>query len=94
MKIRCVRDALEKVGISVSVAWHGASTKLSYRNRGNFVPAREAGGRVVLGSFAPRSHEVVSMTGCVAVRPCIARTRDRNRAACFIGRLTLNSGFF
>jgi 23S rRNA (uracil1939-C5)-methyltransferase len=39
---------------------------LGYRNRSKLVPARpaQAGGRLVLGAYAPRSHDVVDTTGC------------------------------
>mgnify|MGYP002853229460 CR=1 FL=1 len=42
-----------------------------WRNRANFEVARLSG-RVVLGSRAPRSADVVGMRGCVVVRPPLA----------------------
>lgn len=77
MKTDRVRSALEKAGLSVPVHWHDADATLSYRVRGHFVPARVDGNRVILGSFAPRSHDVVPMVGCMAVRPGIASVAER-----------------
>jgi len=41
---------------------------LGYRNRSKLVPAR-AGGRFVLGAYAPRSHDVVDTAGCQIAEP-------------------------
>jgi 23S rRNA (uracil1939-C5)-methyltransferase len=71
-----VTTTLEELGIVADVGWHGATTKLAYRNRANFVPKRTDKGEVVLGSFAPRSHDVVWMKDCKTVRPCIAGVTD------------------
>jgi 23S rRNA (uracil1939-C5)-methyltransferase len=37
---------------------------LGYRNRAKLVCARDEGGAVLLGAFAPRSHDVVDLAGC------------------------------
>lgn len=42
-----------------------------YRNRANYVLERRRSGRVRLGSWAPRSHDVARMDGCLVVRPPI-----------------------
>jgi 23S rRNA (uracil1939-C5)-methyltransferase len=41
---------------------------LGYRNRSKLVAAR-AGGRLVLGAYAPRSHDVVDTAGCRIAQP-------------------------
>jgi len=45
-------------------------TELGYRNKGKYVAAR-AGGRLVLGAYAPRTHAVVDTIGCRVVAPVI-----------------------
>ncbi len=77
LKHNRVAEALEEVGIRAPVGWHGAEAKFAYRNRGNFVPARTKKDAIVLGSYAPRSHNVVWMKGCKTVRPCIAAVTRR-----------------
>jgi 23S rRNA (uracil1939-C5)-methyltransferase len=52
--------ALEGTGVSASVA---SPRALGYRNRSKLVCAPDRG-RVVLGAFAPRSHDVVDLAGC------------------------------
>ncbi len=52
---------------------------LGYRNRSKLVPAR-AGGRLVLGAFAPRSHDVVSVAGCRIAEPPLDDTASALRA--------------
>jgi 23S rRNA (uracil1939-C5)-methyltransferase len=43
---------------------------LGYRNKGKYVVGR-AGGGVVLGAYAPRSHQVIDTLGCRVVAPII-----------------------
>jgi 23S rRNA (uracil1939-C5)-methyltransferase len=51
-------------GLDVAVGACVASPRpLGYRNRSKLVPAR-IGGRLVLGAYGPRSHDVVDTTGC------------------------------
>jgi 23S rRNA (uracil1939-C5)-methyltransferase len=53
----------------VAVAACVASPRpLGYRNKSKLVPARVAG-RLVLGAYAPRSHEVVDLAGCRIAEP-------------------------
>lgn len=42
---------------------------LGYRNKSKLVAGREAGGRLILGAYAPRSHHVVDLAGCAVVEP-------------------------
>jgi 23S rRNA (uracil1939-C5)-methyltransferase len=42
---------------------------LGYRNNAKLVCARGADGTLVLGAFAPRSHDVVDLAGCRIVEP-------------------------
>lgn len=73
---------LVATGHAAPGAVHAAPQPLGYRNRSNYVvgraPARGLGGRKVarqvrLGSFAPRSHVLARMDGCLAVRPALRR---------------------
>ncbi len=50
----------------------GEAEGLRYRNRSKLV-AVQRGDRVVLGAYAPRSHEVVDMDGCRIVEPVLDR---------------------
>ena len=42
---------------------------LGYRNKSKLVAGRNAMGRIILGAFAPRSHDVVDLGGCAVVEP-------------------------
>lgn len=42
---------------------------LGYRNKSKLVAAPAAGGGVVLGAYAPRSHDVVDLLGCAIAEP-------------------------
>ncbi|TXD42761.1 class I SAM-dependent RNA methyltransferase [Lujinxingia vulgaris] len=55
-------------------SWHEAPRQLGYRNRSNFVVTRRAG-RLLLGSYAPRSQDVAAMSGCQVVRPILSRVQ-------------------
>ena len=44
---------------------------LGYRNKGKYVVARGDGGRLVLGAYAPRTHDVVDTLGCRVVTDAI-----------------------
>ena len=39
-------------------------TNLGYRNQAKYVVGRDAGGRMILGAYAPRSHDVIDLAGC------------------------------
>jgi 23S rRNA (uracil1939-C5)-methyltransferase len=69
-------DALAAVGIDAPVTFHTSKKQSGYRNRGQFVVTKEKG-RVVLGAYAPRSHDVVSMSGCRVLRLPMARLATR-----------------
>jgi 23S rRNA (uracil1939-C5)-methyltransferase len=61
--------ARARAGVDVAVADCVASPRpLGYRNRSKLVPAR-AGGRIVLGAYAPRTHDVVDLAGCQIAEP-------------------------
>ena len=57
--------ALAAVTVAATVA---SPRTLGYRNRSKLVAAR-AGGRLVLGAYAPRSHDVVDLSGCRIAEP-------------------------
>jgi 23S rRNA (uracil1939-C5)-methyltransferase len=48
---------------------------LGYRNQAKYVCARDEGGEVVLGAYAPRSHDVVDLGGCRVVEPILDEAR-------------------
>jgi 23S rRNA (uracil1939-C5)-methyltransferase len=53
---------------------------LGYRNRSKLVVARQLDGRLVLGAYAPRSHEVVDLAGCRIAEPPLDETAAALRA--------------
>jgi len=57
--------ALDGVPVAAPVA---SPQTLGYRNRSKLVAARAAG-RLVLGAYAPRSHDVVDLAGCRIAEP-------------------------
>lgn len=71
MLLRHLEKTLAPLGIPDSVAFHDAPATTGYRNRANYVLERRRSGRVRLGSWAPRSHDVARMDGCLVVRPPI-----------------------
>jgi 23S rRNA (uracil1939-C5)-methyltransferase len=65
-----VAAALARAGVSAPVAACVPSPRpLGYRNKSKLVYAADAGGRPVLGAFAPRSHRVVDLAGCRVAEP-------------------------
>ncbi|HEY5284468.1 MAG TPA: hypothetical protein VIM14_16885, partial [Polyangia bacterium] len=49
---------------------------LGYRNQAKYVFGRDRdSGRPVLGAFAPRSHDVVDLAGCLVVEPILDEVR-------------------
>jgi 23S rRNA (uracil1939-C5)-methyltransferase len=50
---------------------------LGYRNQAKYVFGRaRASGRLVLGAFAPRSHDLVDLAGCQVVEPVLDEARQ------------------
>lgn len=76
VKVSRVRESLKECGLNLNVQWTPAPYEQQYRNRGHFVVGRAAGHAVVLGSFAPRSHELVTMSGCEIIRQPMAQLAD------------------
>jgi 23S rRNA (uracil1939-C5)-methyltransferase len=70
-RARVVR-ALAAVGATVA-ACVASPRPLGYRNRSKLVPARVSG-RLVLGAYAPRSHDVVDTAGCRIAEPPLDET--------------------
>jgi 23S rRNA (uracil1939-C5)-methyltransferase len=63
------RVARALAAVDATIAACVASPRpLGYRNRSKLVPAR-VGGRLVLGAYAPRSHDVVDTAGCQVAEP-------------------------
>ena len=63
-----VEAALVAAGVKADVQMCEGGASLHYRNRAKLVFAR-AGERVILGAYAPRSHEVIDLAGCQVVAP-------------------------
>jgi 23S rRNA (uracil1939-C5)-methyltransferase len=66
------RVARALAALDVTVAPCVASPRpLGYRNRSKLVPARpsQTNGRLVLGAYGPRSHDVVDTAGCRVAEP-------------------------
>ncbi len=58
--------------------------ELGYRHKGKYVAGRvagAAGGALVLGAFAPRSHDLVDTAGCRVVAPLVDELRGQVVAA-------------
>jgi 23S rRNA (uracil1939-C5)-methyltransferase len=63
-----------------------APAVIGYRNKGKYVAGR-AGEHLVLGAYAPRSHDVVDMLGCKVVTPVIDEVATWLRGAAELARL-------
>ena len=81
-----VAAALAEVGINEAVAAALPSPQeQGYRNKGKYVVGHGANGKLTLGTYAPRSHRLVSTLGCRVVAPEIddaAQLCARALAAC------------
>lgn len=75
LKHRRVSDALASIpavadGTVVIAPVQPSPVETGYRNKGKYVAGR-AGDHVVLGAYAPRTHDVVDTLGCRVVAPVI-----------------------
>jgi len=71
-KERAFRALVASQPALASAAVHravGSPRPLGYRNKSKLVAGRNAVGRLILGAFAPRSHDVVDLGGCAVVEP-------------------------
>ena len=64
-----------------------APALVGYRNKGKYVAARTAGDHLVLGAYAPRTHDVIDMLGCKVVAPVIDEVATWLRGAAELARL-------
>ena len=65
--------ALAAAGITAPVrACVASPTLLAWRNNSKLVFARGEQGRVILGAYAPRSHDVIDLSGCLVGEPPLA----------------------
>lgn len=76
-KRRVVSEALGRADVHPVVP---APSELGYRNKGKYVVGL-ADGRVTLGAYAPRSHQLVDTVDCRVVSPAIAELAARCRDA-------------
>ena len=67
-----VARALSAVDVAVAPCV-ASPHPLGYRNRSKLVPAR-ATGQLILGAFAPRTHDVVNLAGCRIAEPPLDET--------------------
>ncbi len=80
-KAEQVGQALQAQGLAPELSQaHGAPQGLAYRNRCNYVVCRRPQGGVRLGSFAPRSHQVADMDGCLVLLPHLAEVARKLRS--------------
>ncbi len=70
-------EALKGIAVEACVP---SPRLLGYRNNAKLVPARDGEG-VRLGGYAPRSHDVVDLSGCRVVEPAIDAVAGVLRAA-------------
>lgn len=49
---------------------------VGYRNQAKYVLARAQDGALVLGAYAPRSHDVIDLAGCQVVEPVLDEARQ------------------
>jgi 23S rRNA (uracil1939-C5)-methyltransferase len=47
-----------------------------YRNNAKYIYGRGPDGQLLLGAYAPRSHDVVDMSGCAVIEPALSQVRD------------------
>jgi 23S rRNA (uracil1939-C5)-methyltransferase len=66
---------------------HPSPQLFGYRNKGKYVVG-SAGGHVVLGAYAPRSHQVIDTLGCRVVAPIIDEVATWVRGAAESAQLT------
>lgn len=79
-KHRRVADALAGLGRVAVAPVLAAPAVTGYRNKGKYVIGAAPDG-LVLGAYAPRSHEVVDTAGCQVVEPVIDRVAGIVRQA-------------
>jgi 23S rRNA (uracil1939-C5)-methyltransferase len=53
---------------------------LGYRNNSKLAAGRDAAGGLLLGGYAPRSHEVVDLAGCTVIEPALEEVAAGLRA--------------
>lgn len=63
---------LGQVDVAPCVASPGIS---GYRNNAKYIYGRGSDGQVVLGAYAPRSHDVIDMSACAVVEPALSAVR-------------------
>jgi len=72
-----VHEGLTTVPVAACVA---SPRLLGYRANAKYVFGRDRDGRLVLGAYAPRSHEIVDMSDCPIGEPALAEVATALRA--------------
>ncbi len=67
---RTLGPALAAAGVAVPAVAASPLT-LGYRNKAKYVVGPDRAGRLVLGSYLPRSHDLVDMAGCRVIEPVL-----------------------
>jgi 23S rRNA (uracil1939-C5)-methyltransferase len=67
---RLVADCPALAGAAVTAAVP-SPRPLGYRSTSKLVAGRDAGGRLILGAYAPRTHHLVDLAGCRIVEPVL-----------------------
>lgn len=91
LKKSLVLQALQKAGIHYirDLTYHADGPRTGYRNRTDLVAA-EIGGKLVLGAYKTRSHDVVETRACRILRQplsrvvdCIVKQANQNRVPAY-----------
>jgi 23S rRNA (uracil1939-C5)-methyltransferase len=70
LKLSLITRALASYRVaSPAPSWHPSPDTLAYRSRVHLIAARDEHEALMLGAYAPRSHRVVPMRGCLVARP-------------------------
>jgi len=83
-----VAAALATAGFDGPVDMAPSPRVEAYRNVGKYVVGRDAAGRLELGAYAPRTHDIVPTLGCRLVEPAVDRAARAARDALEAAGLT------
>lgn len=69
-KLALVHTALQNAGIQHihNIPYHNAPQSLHYRNRSDWAVAKTRSGKIIVGAFAPNSHDLVALSRCLVLR--------------------------
>ncbi|MFA5623707.1 MAG: 23S rRNA (uracil(1939)-C(5))-methyltransferase RlmD [Bradymonadales bacterium] len=69
-KLESVHNALKDAGIIhiQNIPYHESPRNLHYRNRSDWVVGKTRRGKIIIGAYAARSHDVVALSSCMVLR--------------------------